>query len=103
MEKNSEEEEKESANTEAKDDFLKKIELLQKGLDKKMEKMQTEKENSEKDSPIFVNATRSVDLGQPKISLNSYRAGLKKNLLSINPEAEKLMNMPKKILTPCSI
>ena len=77
-----------------KDDFLKKLEQLQQGLDHKINKMKTE------EVPI-VTLTRSVDLGQPqKISINSYKAGLKKNLLAINPEAEKLMDIPKKILTP---
>ena len=56
---------------------------------------------TEEASPTIVVSTKSMDLGQPMgINLNQYRQGLKKNLLSINPEAEKLMNMPKKILTP---
>lgn len=71
--------------------------MIQAGLDKKLDKMKVE----EKDNPLIVVSTKSVDLGQPSgINLNQYRSGLKKNLLSINPEAEKLMNMPKKILTP---
>ena len=70
--------------------------MLQAGLDKKLDKMKTEEA-----SPLIVVSTKSMDFGQPTgINLNQYRQGLKKNLLSINPEAEKLMNMPKKILTP---
>lgn len=70
--------------------------MLQAGLDKKLDKMKTEEA-----SPLIVVSTKSMDLGQPAgINLNQYRQGLKKNLLSINPEAEKLINMPKKILTP---
>ena len=71
------------------------MEMLQAGLDKKLDKMK------EEPSPLIVVSTKSMDLGPPAgINLNQYRQGLKKNLLSINPEAEKLMNMPKKILTP---
>lgn len=67
-----------------------------------MEKLKSEKENEEKEKVdnFFINATRSVDLDQPNISLNQYKADLKKSLLSINPEAEKLMNITKKIMTP---
>lgn len=71
------------------------MEQIQAGLDKKITKIK-----DDENSPSIFASTRSVDLGPPKISINNYKANLKKNLLSINPEAEKLMNIPKKILTP---
>lgn len=85
---------------ESKEDFLKKMEQIQASLDKKLDRIKTE--DKEQSSPqIVVVQSRSMDLGQPTgINLTQYRQSLKKNLLSINPEAEKLMNMPKKILTP---
>jgi len=100
LEKKPEEEEKFSP-IDNKDDFLKKLEALQAGLDKKIDKIKTEESTEKNFSPLLViNSTKSMDFGSSKISLNGFRAGLKKNFLDINPDAEKSDNIPKKILTP---
>ena len=59
---------------------------MQLGLDKKLEKIKTEPHNNNPE-PL-------------KINLNSYKAGLKKNVLSIDTNSGEARNVPKKIMTP---
>ena len=70
---------------------------MQMGFDKKLDKMKS------LDNKNFLtfdpNNSKSMDMGNQKISLSQYKSGLKKNLL-IDLEAEQAKNMPKKILTP---
>ena len=60
---------------------------MQLGLDKKLDKMKNEPPHNNNPEPL-------------KINLNNYKAGLKKNVLSIDTNAGEGRNVPKKIMTP---
>lgn len=60
---------------------------MQLGLDKKLEKIKTEPPDNKNPEPL-------------KINLNSYKAGLKKNVLNIDTNSEEARNVPKQIMTP---